>query len=67
MSSSEIWAVEIKHGVAPKPGKHYSKICNDAGATQKYIVYGGEDEFPVCADVSMISLPLLMKSLQSVV
>ncbi len=63
ISSSEIWAVEIKYGAAPKPGKHYSKICDDAGATQKYIVYGGEDEFPVGADVSMISLPLLMKRL----
>jgi len=66
MSSSEIWAVEIKYGVAPKLGKHYSQICDDVGATQKYIVYGGEDEFPVGTDVSMISLPLLMKRLQSI-
>ncbi len=66
LSSSEIWAVEIKHGLAPKPGKHYSKICDDVGATQKYIVYGGKDEFPVGADVCMISLPLLMNRLQSI-
>jgi len=66
LSSSEVWAVEIKHGVAPKPGKHYSRICDDIGATQKYIVYGGEDEFPVGANVSMISLPRLMNRLQSI-
>jgi len=29
MPSSEIWAIEIKHGVAPKLGKHYSQTCND--------------------------------------
>jgi len=65
ISLSEIWAVEIKYGIAPKPGKHYSKICNDIGATQKYVVYGGEEEFPISSDVWMISLPLLMNRLQS--
>ncbi len=65
LSPSEVWAVEIKLGTAPKPGKHFSRICNDAGASRKFIIYGGEDEFPVGADVCMISLPLLMKRLQS--
>ena len=65
MPSSELWAVEIKYGVAPKLGKHYSKICDDVGATHKYIVYGGDDEFPVSDDITVISLPKLMKKLQS--
>ena len=51
LPSSEIWAVEIKYGVAPKLNKHYSRICDDAGATQKYIIYGGDDEFPARASV----------------
>jgi len=65
MPSSEIWAVEIKHGVAPKPGKHYSHTCDDVGAAHKYIVYGGEDEFPVSHDVKIISLSGLMERLHS--
>jgi uncharacterized protein len=64
MPSSEIWAIEIKHGVAPKPGKHYSQTCNDIGATHKYILYGGGDEFPVGKDVKIISLQGLMGKLQ---
>lgn len=64
MPSSDIWAVEIKHGTAPKPGKHYSQTCNDVGAEHKYIVYGGDDEFPVNADVTIISLSRLMEKLQ---
>ncbi len=63
MPSSEIWAVEIKYGVAPKLGKHYSKTCDDVGATHKYILYGGDDEFPVGNDVKLISLPGLMDKL----
>ena len=63
MSSSEIWAIEIKHGVAPKIGKHYSQTCDDVGATHKYILYGGDDEFPVGNDVKIISLSGLMERL----
>jgi hypothetical protein len=64
LSSSDIWAVEIKHGVAPRLNKHYSRTCEDVGATRKYIVYGGDDEFPVKDDVTVISLLRLMQRLQ---
>ena len=65
MPSSEIWAIEIKYGVAPKLGKHYSQTCADVGATHKYILYGGDDEFPVGDDVKIISLSRLMERLHS--
>lgn len=63
MPSSEIWAVEIKHGRAPKLGKHYRSICDDVGACRRFIVYGGEDTFPLSADVLMISLSGLMQQI----
>lgn len=65
MPSSEICAIEIKHGVAPRLGKHYSQTCDDVGATHKYILYGGDDEFPVGNDVKIISLSGLMERLHS--
>lgn len=65
MPSSEIWTVEIKYGVSPKLGKHYSKTCDDVGASRKYVVYGGDDEFPVGDDVSIISVPKFMGEIQS--
>lgn len=65
MPNAEIWAVEIKHGVAPKVGKHYSKTCDDVSATHKFIVYGGDDEFPIGDNVWMISLPKIMEKLAS--
>ncbi len=63
MPSSEIWAIEIKYGVAPRLGKHYSKTCDDVGAKYKYILYRGEDEFPVGDDIHVISLRGLMDRL----
>jgi len=65
MPSSEIWAIEIKYGVAPKIGKHYSQTCDDVGATHKYILYGGEDEFAVGNNVKITSLAGLMERLHS--
>lgn len=65
MPNAEVWAVEIKHGVAPKLGKHFNQTCEDVGATRKYVVYGGDDEFPIGGDARMISLPKLMQALQA--
>ena len=61
MPSSEVWAVEVKHGSAPKLGKQYSSICDDVGATHKYIVYGGDETYPLGGGVTMISLRHLMQ------
>lgn len=63
MPNREIWAIEIKHGSAPKISKHYSQTCNDVGASHKFIVYGGNDEFPIGDNVRMISLPKIMEKL----
>jgi len=63
MPNGEFRAVTIRHGVAPKIGKHYSKICDDVGATHKFIVYGGDDALPIGDNVWMISLPKIMEKL----
>lgn len=62
----EIWAVEIKYGTAPKLGKHFSRTCDDIGAARKFVVYGGDEEFPVGDDVTMISLPSIMERLRTI-
>ena len=65
MPSSDLWAVEIKHGTAPRIGKHFNRTCEDVGAKQKYVIYGGEDEFSVGHNVTVISLAKFMKKLQT--
>ncbi len=64
--SSGVWAVEIKYGVAPKIGRHYSQTCEDVGARYKYVLYGGEDEFSVGNGIKVVSLSGLMEKLQSI-
>ena len=65
LSSDEIIAVEIKYGTAPRIGKHFNRTCEEIGVSGKYVVYGGEDEFPISNHVTVISLPRLMRKLQN--
>ena len=65
MPNAEVWAVEIKYGVAPKLGKHFNQTCKDVGATRKYVVYGGDDAFSIGNDVQIISLHKFMLELQA--
>lgn len=65
MSNAEVWAVEIKHGVTPKLSKHFHQTCEDVGVTRKFVVYGGDDAFPIGNDTQMISLTKLMEQLAS--
>ena len=45
--------------------KHFNSTCEDVDATKKFVVYGGDEEFPVGDGVTMISLRHLMEKLQS--
>ncbi len=64
ISSKELWAIEIKNGVAPKVGKGFYQACEDLKATRKYVVYGGDDEFFIQNNITVISLQRLMEKLQ---
>jgi hypothetical protein len=64
ISSTEIWAIEIKSGSAPKIKSGFYTACEDVQATKRYVIYGGNDEFPVKHNTTMISLHKLMLKLR---
>lgn len=66
ISSRETWAVEIKTGLAPKIKSGFYKACDDIGATQRYVIYGGDDEFPIKHKTTMISLKNFLERLQDI-
>ena len=63
-STGEVWAIEVKYGVAPKIGRGFYQSVEDLGVEQRYILYGGDDEFVVEQDTKVISLLGLLKKLQ---
>ncbi len=64
ISSTETWAIEIKSGSAPKIKPGFYTACEDVRATHRYVVYGGDDEFSIKHNATMISLQKLMLKLQ---
>ena len=65
ISSTELWAIEIKHGTAPKIKQGFHQASKDIKATKKFIVYGGNDEFPIEKDTEIISLAKIMERLRN--
>jgi predicted AAA+ superfamily ATPase len=63
ISSTELWAIEIKYGMAPKIKQGFHQASADIQASHKFVVYGGEDEFPIERQTTMISLEKLMHKL----
>ena len=61
---SKIWAVEIKYGLAPKVSKNFHITCQEIKASHRYIIYGGDDEFPIKNNIKVISLGRFMNELK---
>lgn len=64
LPNKELWAIDIKKGTAPRITRGFHQACADVQATHKYVVYGGDDEFPVQHDTTMISLQKIVRKLQ---
>ncbi len=65
MPNADVWAVEVKYGLAPKVNRYFHQICDDIGAVRRYVVYGGDDEFPIGNDAHIVSLEKLMRKLRA--
>jgi predicted AAA+ superfamily ATPase len=52
----ELWAIEIKRSSAPKIERGFYSACDDLSPSQKWVVYPGQESYPVSADIQAISL-----------
>ncbi len=50
------WAVEIKRGLSPGPGKGFHHACEDVKPERAFIVYSGEERHPVAKNVEAVGL-----------
>ena len=53
---NEVFAIEIKRSIAPKVSKGFHSASDDIKATGKFVVYPGEDRFPLGHDTEAINL-----------
>ena len=59
----ELWAIEIKRSSAPKVERGFHSACNDLKPSQKWVVYPGQESYPLASDIQAISLHGLCQKL----
>jgi len=53
-------AIEIKRSTAPSVSKGFHIACDDIGAAARFVVYPGQERFPLGKGIEAISLPEMM-------
>jgi len=54
--NKEVWAVEIKRGLAPTVNKGFHTASDDISATAKFVVYPGHDRYPISGETEVVGL-----------
>lgn len=63
LRGSELWAIEIKRSLSPRPEKGFHHACADLSPARRFIVYPGEERYPLNAEVDATPLPALTRLL----
>ena len=59
-----LWAIEVKRSVAPKPERGFHHALADVGPDRTFVVYGGQERFPLGNKTEAVGLVVLAKALQ---
>lgn len=51
-----LWAIEIKRGLSPKPRRGFHQACEDLKPDRQFVVYSGDERYPLKADTDAIGL-----------
>jgi len=65
MPNKDIWAIEIKSGLVAKPSKGFYNAVEDIKATHKFVVYAGDEQYPIAEGIQAVSLPNIMKLIET--
>lgn len=61
---NDLWAIEIKRSMVPKPGRGFHLACEDLQPTARFVVYPGAERFPLSPNLTAISMLELVKKLK---
>lgn len=62
-----LWVIEIKRGLGAKPKRGFYEALKDLKPSKAFVVYSGEDTYPLSSEVQAISLRALAERLRDVV
>lgn len=61
----ERWAVEIKRSLSPRPERGFHEACADLAPARRFVVYPGEERYPISAEVEAVPLAALAAEVQA--
>ena len=59
---NELWAIEIKRSLAPTLSKGFHYSCDDIGATHKFVIYPGQESYPMGNNIEVVGLSEFLSS-----
>ena len=66
LPGGKLWAIEIKRGPAPTVERGFHVACADLNPHQRFVVYSGDERFPLNENTDAIGLRALAKAAASV-
>ncbi len=66
LPGGELWAVEIKRSSAPKLERGFHLACADLTPAKRFVIYPGNERFPLDAETEVLSLVDIGKLLQAI-
>jgi uncharacterized protein len=61
--SGASWAIEIKRSLRPRPERGFHSACSDLSPERRYVVYPGDETYPVGPDIQATPLQALARML----
>lgn len=58
-----LWAIEIKRSLAAKPERGFYTACEDLKPQRAFVVYAGDERYPIAEGVEVISIREMMEEL----
>ena len=62
-SKNEVWAIEVKRSSAPKVSKGFHYACDDIKATHKFVIYPGEEQYPLTNEIEVMGVVAFLQLL----
>ncbi|MBP7876038.1 ATP-binding protein [Candidatus Woesebacteria bacterium] len=65
LPDGELWAIEIKHGLAPKLERGFYHAKEDLKLAKSFVIYSGKDRYPLAEGVEAISVAEMAQMLDA--
>lgn len=65
LPDGRLWAVEVKRSLSPRPERGFYSACADLDPERRFVVYPGDEAYPLGGGVQAISLRGLAEAVQA--